>query len=236
MDIEIYIATHKPAPFPEDRGYIPIQNGKAVAGVDLRIRGDDTGDNISARMPTFSECCALYWMWKNVSTEVVGLAHYRRYFSPINRAIRTGEFDVAASTDFPEIGEVDLIVSHPIDFGHLSVEVQYAISAQEQDLVSARGAVRKLYPDYLAAFDEVMEGSLLTPYNLFVGKLPVMREFCAWMFDILFLLEKWIPHQTYEGYQKRVFAFLSERLFTVWLRRNEVRYRFLTRHVMALSY
>ena len=239
--MQIYVATHKPAPFPEDPGYIPIQNGKAVAGTDLHILGDDTGPNISDKMPTYSECCALYWLAHNVETDLVGLAHYRRYFRPLRDTVRVGDFDVAASTDFPELGSadgggVDLVIAEPLDFSPVTVEEQYDIAHHMRDIAIARGAVRKLYPEYTESFDTVMRGHLMTLWNIFVGKMPVVRDYTKWLFDVMFLLEEWIPCDGYEGYQKRVFAFLSERLFTVWLHHNKRKWNVVRRDVIILPY
>ena len=48
----------------------------------------------------------------------------------------------------------------------------------------------------------------------------VLNDYCDWLFDILFTLEKEIDLSDRDDYQKRVFGFLSERLFTVWLEHN----------------
>ena len=234
--MQIYVATHKPAPFPEDPGYIPIQNGKAVSGIDLQMLGDDTGQNISDKMPTYSECCALYWMVHNVEADLVGLAHYRRYFTPLRDSVRVGDFDVAASTDFPELASADLVIAKPLDFSPVTVEEQYDIAHHLRDIAITRGAVRKLYPDYTESFDTVMRDTLMTPWNIFVGRMPVVRDYARWLFDVMFLLEDWIPYDSYEGYQRRVFAFLSERLFTVWLHHNRTRWNVVRRKVIVLPY
>jgi len=54
-------------------------------------------------------------------------------------------------------------------------------------------------------------------YNMFIMKKDLFQEYCDWLFDILFELEKKISTKDYDSYQKRVFGFLSERLFNIWL-------------------
>jgi hypothetical protein len=81
----ISIATHKSYEFPNDQNYLPIQVGKAISKDDLKLQGDDSGDNISSLNKYFCELTAHYWMWKNVKSDVYGLCHYRRYFSPLKQ-------------------------------------------------------------------------------------------------------------------------------------------------------
>ena len=47
-------------------------------------------------------------------------------------------------------------------------------------------------------------------------------NYCEWLFDILFTLDKRIDISSYDKYQTRVFGFLAERLFNVWLMKNNV--------------
>ena len=61
---------------------------------------------------------------------------------------------------------------------------------------------------------------------MFIGKKEVMDNYCKWLFSILFEAEKFIDTSTYNNYNRRVFGFLAERLFTVWVDHNQEKYRF----------
>ncbi|HIX95170.1 MAG TPA: DUF4422 domain-containing protein, partial [Candidatus Gemmiger excrementipullorum] len=80
METKIIIATHKPYWIPDDPMYLPVQMGHAIHP-DIGYTGDDTGENISDRNWNFCELTGLYWAWKNIEADYIGLVHYRRYFA-----------------------------------------------------------------------------------------------------------------------------------------------------------
>ena len=81
MDIKILIATHKKYHMPMDDVYLPVRVGSVLAKDDFGYQRDDTGDNISEKNPYYSEMSAVYWAWKNLKADYIGLVHYRRHFS-----------------------------------------------------------------------------------------------------------------------------------------------------------
>ena len=80
MDIKIVIAVHKPYWIPQDRVYIPLHVG-AEGKPDLGYTRENTGDNNSFKNVHFCELTGLYWAWKNLEADYVGLVHYRQYFT-----------------------------------------------------------------------------------------------------------------------------------------------------------
>ena len=81
MKAVILVATHKAYPMPSDSLYLPIHVGKELSHEELSYSSDNTGDHISAKNPNYCELTALYWAWKNLEADYIGLAHYRRHFS-----------------------------------------------------------------------------------------------------------------------------------------------------------
>ena len=84
--VKIIVATHKKYQMPIDHIYIPLHVGadgkKDAEGNDLDFGyiKDNTGDNISNLNPSFCELTGLYWAWKNLDADYIGLVHYRRHF------------------------------------------------------------------------------------------------------------------------------------------------------------
>ena len=81
MNIKILVAAHKAYQMPTDPMYMPIHVGKEGKELELGYVGDNTGDNISLKNPNFCELTGIYWAWKNLEADYIGLAHYRRHFS-----------------------------------------------------------------------------------------------------------------------------------------------------------
>ena len=90
-DIKLIVATHKKYEMPKDDMYIPLYVGSK--GKDsIGFERDDNGINISEKNPFFCELTGLYWAWKNLNDDYIGLCHYRRHFT-LNKRIPKREED-----------------------------------------------------------------------------------------------------------------------------------------------
>ena len=78
-NIKVIVATHKKYEMPNDKMYIPIHVG-SEGKKELGYVKDNTGDNISDKNSYFCELTGLYWAWKNLDFDYLGLVHYRRHF------------------------------------------------------------------------------------------------------------------------------------------------------------
>ena len=219
MDIKILVATHKKYWMPEDEVYLPLHVGRE-GKEDLGYMGDNTGDNISDKNANYCELTGLYWAWKNLDCEYIGLCHYRRYFS--HRSLKQEEDERKKSIygfiDYAKIlRDYEIILPCKFKLKRLTVKEHYAKCHYGKDLDKVRGIITELYPEYIEEYDNVMKSNSLYICNMFVTKKEIFDKYCAWLFNILFILEKDIDITQYDQYQARLYGFLSERLFNVWL-------------------
>ena len=63
MQTKIIIAMHKPYKTPAESVYLPLQVGAEGKDSILGLVCDNTGENISAKNPTYCELTGLYWAW-----------------------------------------------------------------------------------------------------------------------------------------------------------------------------
>lgn len=226
MDIKILVATHKQYWMPKDDIYLPIHVGRE-GKVDLGYLGDNTGDNISAKNANYCELTALYWAWKKLKCGYIGLCHYRRYFASKNLHINNAEKKktvILHRKDYEKLlQEYDVILPVKRNYYIETVRSQYEHAHNKRDLDETEKIVQELYPEYSEAFTKVMGRTRLYILNMCVMKKALFDEYCNWLFSILFELEKRIDISSYNQYEARVFGFISERLFNVWLEKRQLK-------------
>lgn len=80
MNTQIYVMTHKKIADIPNEIYTPLHVGKE-GKESLGYIGDDTGDQISDKNDSYCELTGMYWLWKNLDCDIIGICHYRRYFT-----------------------------------------------------------------------------------------------------------------------------------------------------------
>ena len=221
MEIKILVATHKEYWMPKDEVYLPLHVGRE-GKQNLGYIGDNTGENISAKNANYCELTGLYWAWKNTDCEYIGLCHYRRYFSKKSVG-KDKKAAILHKDDYEKLLQrYDVLLPTKRNYYIETVRSQYEHAHNKRDLDEVGKIVKELYPEYSEAFTKVMNRTKLHILNMFVMKKEKFDEYCQWLFDILFELEKRIDISNYNQYEARVFGFLSERLFNVWLERQEL--------------
>ena len=225
----IYIITHKVFdPYFEDKENYKILHVGQNNNFNNDYLKDDIGDNISNKNANFCELTGLYWIWKNgkeKKDDITGLVHYRRYFTTF-----FGDFLYTYFGRKPNVLSFDKIkngLKHydiilPVQEKIIrTVRQSYIDVHNEKDLLLVRESINEVSPDYIKAFDDVMNSHKYYYGNMMICHKQVLDNYSAWLFPVLFNLEKKIDINKYsDSYQKRVYGFLSERLLQVWVVHN----------------
>lgn len=228
-NIKILIASHKSCCFPKLSIYYPIWVGrenKSEEDVLDFSYCDNNGDNISHKNNSYCELTAFYYMWKNNlynDDDIIGLVHYRRYFKgdfPFD--INNTRKILSEKQIIDYLSKYQCIVPKKRYYIIETVYSHYKNAHYIKDLDTTRQVIEDLYPSYLTTFDKVMKHRSLYLYNMFIMRGELCNKYFQWLFDILFELENRIDISDYSLYQKRVFGFLSERLFNVFVYANKL--------------
>lgn len=217
-DVEIFVVMHKSVNLEKmklDKIYKRLLVGQnSTDEKDILI--DSTKDNISEKNKFYCELTGLYWIWKNIKCEYIGLCHYRRFFKKNNSYLTKNDILKILNNKKKDI------ILPPKWYTILTVDEVYKKSHIASDLERCRQVIEEIYPEYLESFDKIMKGHSVHTLNMFVAKKELIDKYCEWLFTILSNVEKRIELGLRNDYQKRVFGFLAERLFNVWIEKNNL--------------
>lgn len=228
MRLKIGVAMHKRAKIPSEKCYFPLYVGKAGSPEKLPpgYIADDTGDHISDKNPHFCELTGLYWMWKNLNAEYVGLVHYRRYFTSAGFKHGKNILDHVLSEEkaLEILSNYDLILSKKRRYYIETVASHYIHTHFEEHLTQTREILAEREQDYVETFDKVMKRRSAHMYNMFVASKETCDEYCAWLFPILSELEEKTDFSGYTPFQARMVGRIGEILLDVWVTKNQKSY------------
>lgn len=223
MDIKIIIAVHKPYRMPDDEMYLPLHVGKE-GKEDIGFAGDDSGDNISEKNPRFCELTGLYWAWKNLKADYIGLAHYRRHFSLKPKKDR---FACVLSKKEAEsiLEKTDVILPREQKYYIENLYDHYAHTHKEEHLLALKEVLKEKSPEYLDEFEALKKRTSAHMFNMFVMKKDVLDGYLSWMFEILFELEEGLDFEKMSAFEARMMGRLSELMLDMYLRKNNIDYK-----------
>ena len=222
-DFCVYVVTYKNIKLDEPpEGYKIIQAGRAV-NEHTGYLGDDTGDNISDLNVYLNELTALYWIWKNTSEAIVGLCHYRRFFT-------TGDETFSRDKILTQADALNVIVSR-LFYGTLN-QREFIRNDCGEDLTKTIEAIFRKYllrvqPDYVGALDAVLNSKAVYRSHLFITRREILDAYCKWLFSFLLDVTKetlqTVPLDKLSFTPRRLVAFFAERMLHVWLTRQRLR-------------
>lgn len=228
--VKVMVATHKACSMPSDSIYIPIHVGaegkldEDGTSLDLGFTKDNTGDNISEKNPCFGTQTALYWGWKNLECDYLGLVHYRRFLLSAKQSQGASLHDGILTEDTI----VPMLESHRVLLPkrrHYYIETvrshySHTMNGGEEQLRHTRDIIAERTPEYMRSFEVVMRRTSAYIFNMMVMERNLIDDYCSWLFPVLFELEQRVDTAGMSEFDRRYMGRVSERLLNVWLERK----------------
>lgn len=213
--MKIYICTHKRVfneiPMNYEYIYVNAKNNDILDGIT-----DATGDNISEKNPYYCELTAAYWIWKNDNeNDIVGLVHYRRFLTT-NILSKSIKYYINSPRIENDLKKYDFIAPKPYKT-QIKVKEHLMENVSNKDFNSLEYVISKYFPFYYDAFNHIMNGNSSYLLNVFITTKKRWNDYYEWLFSIFDKLEPLIDMTGYSTQQKRLYGFLSERLFSVYI-------------------
>lgn len=223
-NIKIIVATHKKYKMPVDEIYLPMHVG-ADGKESLGYIKDNSSDNISYKNPYFCELTGLYWAWKNINADYIGLVHYRRHF--IMKKKSKDKFENILNYD--ELNNIlektDVLLPRKRHYVIENLYDHYAHTMYIEPLEITGNIINEKYPEYSEYFEKLHKRTSAHMFNMFVMKKEIFNEYCKWLFDILFELESRVDSSKYNEFHARFYGRISELLLDVYIQKNNIPYK-----------
>ena len=222
MSTKVFIVSHKNLKLPRLNGYYPLQVGLSKHDFIGYLR-DNTGENIAEKNPNYCELTAMYWIWKNVHSDIKGLVHYRRFFSnsPFLFTLKQKHSHIIGINDINlYLSNYDMILPRK---RHYYIETNwshYVHAHNSEGIKETKRVIAKYYPNYLKPFKISMNSRSAHMFNMMIAKLSVFDAYSKWLFSVLYKVEHNLDISNWDTYESRVYGFISELLLDVWLRKH----------------
>lgn len=173
------------------------------------------GDNIDFLNPWYCELTGLYYLWKHVNDDIVGLEHYRRYF--VNSKNK-----LLSENEIKKILEKNDIICNKSENYSTKMPVITWINRNEKRLdfdkflCFCKHYVGKEYTD---ACWTVLNSDYHCLCNMFICKKILINEYCEFIFDVLAMYQEAEKYFNRE-LPKRICGYFTEFLFRAWLELN----------------
>ena len=239
--MSIYIVSHLRLRQPAMQGYRVIYVGPMAGSKSpdsFAATDADLPSNISHKNKTFCELTALHQIAQlsaGQPQEIVGLVHYRRRFinGPdwVRKLIRTTQkvnwsrgfsnwllsrFELSLGDAETLLGEYDVLLPKVTQLKK-TIRQSYIDAHVAEDWIKLKAVIDLHFPEYSVAFEGFQNQRQIHLYNMFVARAEFLRGYATWLFAVMDKLEQVIDPVERDTFQKRVFGFISERLFNVYL-------------------
>lgn len=216
VEVKVIIAAHKKYQMPTDEMYLPVHVG-AAGKESIGYQRDDEGENISNLNPYFCELTGLYWAWKNLKADYIGLAHYRRHFCGNSKADDIWDSILKYNDIKNDISRIKVFVPGKRRYWIETLYSHYAHTHHIFQLDETRKIIGEQCPEYLDSFDKAVKHRWGYMFNMMIMERRLFDSYCSWLFPILFELRDRLGEEGLTPFHSRYYGRISEIIFNVWI-------------------
>ncbi|MBR1477536.1 MAG: DUF4422 domain-containing protein [Lachnospiraceae bacterium] len=207
--------SHHPDLYPYE---IPIQAGAAIAEKSIADVKDDKGINISKKNRMYCEMSAVYWVWRNINHDWIGIEHYRRHLL-VKPEMLTDDIDAIMPLPY---------ICYPHEMA------QFLRFTTENVLDALLKTLKELHPSEYDDYHKILYGKYQYTYNLVCARKRVFDNYCQWFFEITEHMEKNYGAEVPELIETRAFSYVAEVLTNLYFMYHQKDLRI--RHVEKAIY
>ena len=186
--------------------FLPLDNIREKYLIDQK----HTGDNIDFLNPWYCELTGLYYLWKHVHDDIVGLEHYRTCFWKDGHPIDEQQIK-------EELTKGDIICGgykYPFSGNQiLETELNKCTKGKVSEFIKSLEKKDRGFADYFRKF---LKGQRLWACNLFIGPKKIFNEWMTFFFDTLLDFEERNPVGP-KTHTSRREGYFAEFAFGAWL-------------------
>lgn len=196
--------------------FLPLDNIREKFLIDK----PHEGDNIDFLNPWYCELTGLYYLWKHVDDDIVGLEHYRRYFvNEKNKPLSETEIRTV-------LNDCDI----------LCIKANYTKRRPPKTWLIRNGkwfdmqkflTFIKVYvgQKYYETCINHLNGDWHALGNMFITRKELIDKYCEFMYDLTFA---YMEAEKSYGRQLpgRIIGYFTEFLFGAWLKFNDKKINF----------
>lgn len=191
-----------------------IHVGAAGSEKKLADISDNTGANISEKNGDYSELTGLYWVWKNILESDSGDKSYYGYVQ-YRRILELNDDDIFRLGN----NEIDVILPYPMPY-QPDIEQHHLRYLTCDKWKIAEEVLQKKRRNDNQSLKSILKQNYMYNYNIIIAKKHVLRDYCEWMFDILFEIDNIYKDIYKDRRPDRSMGYISETLETLYFMNN----------------
>lgn len=185
------------------------------------------GDNIDYLNPWYCELTGLYYLWKHVNDDIVGLEHYRRYFVNSEKQL-LGENEIKDL-----LKNCDILTNRSTEYSATKPVKTWLIKNNKWNEMEKFLLLLKYYvgKDYSDLCRKYLDGDHYSLCNMFIAKKEVINEYCEFIFDVMNVYK--LAEEYYNRkLPPRICGYLSEFTFGAWIIWKKKKNKFVARRLV----